>query len=502
MSDSLSPRHPRGLAYALALARQQMEGRSDGVGEPRVELLIESGAANVRIGGPDNVSVRHRLAALTDWLRHIDRWTAPNATFCDTTLLVTAHALTLGTESHHYVSAPTLLDLAAFARAVVLYEHVITMPGALHVARELNAALEEDVILPLPVPLQVTPDDRLEGVSAVVANVFESAMDELHLVAWADRGDRRREDLAAIAKGWSLLLGHRVPTRMVLNRWEEQHWDSNGAGLLRSLTNAQSQTASYQVGLVEAISRRLSESNSDFISECNHRSYFNLRLAHLLQLPYTGSITRIPFRSQLYRHAAFAHQQLLLQQEIEASLYRVTKRPDVALPAYATIALHRAADTRDVITQIAELRSRAKSLRRRRSAYDRALRERDTRTVTRLRTAIESESASHVGDIVGPVSMSASSALAAAASNTTELMVGLIAALALIGSAATVSPERRAALSRRLLRPAEWFLTSTSDEARNIASVHHDIGQLWSMSDDDVRHLTRRLKALSALGPA
>jgi hypothetical protein len=240
-----------------------------------------------------------------------------------------------------------------------------------------------------------------------------------------------------------------------------------------------------------------------FISESNHRSYFNLRLSFLLGIPYVSSATRLPFRSQLYRNASFAHHQLLLQREIDhyadRRAYHVPDRPAMSLPAFAAIALDRASSLSDVLSQIAELRSDAAALRRRRAALEEALRLKDNKTAQRLRRAIDGDVIALGRELTGPALTAVSASLAAAASPTTSLTVSLVGIASMIGA---MSPERREAIVRRLMRPSEWFLTSTSDTARSIADIREQVRRLWSLTDTDTDWIIARMHALSKLSPA
>jgi hypothetical protein len=65
-----------------------------------------------------------------------------------------------------------------------------------------------------------------------------------------------------------------------------------------------------------------------------------------------------------------------------------------------------------------------------------------------------------------------------------------------------MSPERREAIVRRLMRPSEWFLTSTSDTARSIADIREQVRRLWSLTDTDTDWIIARMHALSKLSPA
>jgi hypothetical protein len=302
--------------------------------------------------------------------------------------------------------------------------------------------------------------------------------------------------------------------RSSLDEWA--NWDSDGPDLLSQLVAIEGRTRSGHNDIFENATRfprvfgRLFNDPdrrlAAFISESNPRSYFNLRLSYLLGIPYVSSATRLPFRSQFYRNAAFAHHQLLLQREIDryADLraYHVPDRPAMSLPAFAAIALHRASSLNDVLPQIAELRSAAAALRRKRAAWEEALRLGDKKTVHRLRAAIDGDAIALRRELTGPVATAISASLAAAAGPTTNLTISLVGITTMIGSIGSMSQERREAIIRRLLRPTEWFLTSTSDTARSIADIQEQVSRLWSLNDTTTDWIITRMHALSKLPPA
>ncbi|MBN1170593.1 MAG: hypothetical protein JXA67_00280 [Micromonosporaceae bacterium] len=79
------------------------------------------------------------------------------------------------------------------------------------------------------------------------------------------------------------------------------------------------------------------------------------------------------------------------------------------------------------------------------------------------------------------------------------LVEALIGALTTLGG---LPADRREALVRRLLRPAEWTLTSTADRARSVLDAEAHVGRVWSLNDDTRDWLGRRLRALRRLPPA
>ncbi|MEU8080741.1 hypothetical protein AB0B31_35445 [Catellatospora citrea] len=497
---------------AAALATAAYRYRPD---QPEVlDLLVEGAITSHRIGGNGSGHLVAKLAAMRNWVGQVALRSPANRALIDTTLAASVHATTIGDNAGRYLTALTLMDLASFAHAAVLYDHVLVLPGAAKVAAEMNKALGGPVLVPLPVEVETDEHGGLLGVGALLGNLFESGLAELEMIRAGRRVTAERADLNAIADGWSVLLDRRLSGRDVLaDRLDEwSNWDSDGPWLVNQLVAIEGGPRGHgHAGQFELAVRHRAlydhlhpdRGLTRLISESNHRSYFNLRLSHLLSVPYIGSAGRLPFRLQLYRHAAFAHQRLLLHREIDryrtSNLYDAPERTNVRLPAFLAIAVERAASPRDVLVRIGELRNTAAPLRRRRVEYEHALQELDVKTVKRIRTAIASDQTSLLGSLTGPVAAGIAAATAAAASPTTGLTVGLIGVLTSLGS---LPAERREAIARRLLRPAEWTLTSTADQARAVKAAGDDIARIWGLSDDARAWLGRRVHNLSKLPPA
>jgi hypothetical protein len=424
-------------------------------------------------------------------------------------MLASIAGTTTGSEPDRMLNSLTLLDMAAFAYAVILYDHVVVLPGASLEAEVLNRALGEPVITPLQVPLETDLHNGLLGIGAILGCLFESVLSELAEVREAGAGSAVAADLDAITDSWSILLERELWREDVLASWSNEwsDWNSDGPGLLSRLLAIQSvPTREGYTGELEMAARLHDDDDDDelafFVSESNHRGYFNLRLSYMLGVPYIGSITRVPFRHQLYRNAAFAHHQLLLHREIDRYADRSVYQPDkqmMTVPAFLAVALNRASAPSDVLTQIAELRDAATGLRGRRAEWEQALQQRDTKHVRRLRSAIAADAVALRREVVGPVATAVSASLAAAASPTTGLTIALVGILSCIGS---MPEERREAIARRLLRPSEWFLTSTCDTARSIGSAREDVARLWSLNDETINWIVERMHSLSRLPPA
>jgi hypothetical protein len=161
MDEDLHRGASAGLAAMLATRMEQAASAVDD--GPSLDLLVEAAITEHRVGGTRHSDLTMKLQALRQWTSWRSRRTGPNACLVDTTLLASIEASTVGQEPNRAFTSLTLLDLAAFANAVVLYDYVVVLPGAKHTAEILNDKLGVSVFVPLPVPFET---DEHGGCSA------------------------------------------------------------------------------------------------------------------------------------------------------------------------------------------------------------------------------------------------------------------------------------------------------------------------------------------------
>jgi len=234
MSDDLSGGASAGLAARLAtLMSQAASSPKDG---PGLDLLVEGAMTDHRLGGGARSDLAIKLHTIREWTRQIFRRSGLSACLVDTTLLASVGASTVGADPGGVFTSLTLLDLAAFANAVVLYDRVVVLPGAENAARVLNDKLGVEVFFPLPVLSEIDQGGRLLGVGAVLGDLFDTVLYELSEMREAGTDSAVRADLEAMMKFWSILLGRPLHREMVLLSEidERANWDSDGRGCFRS----------------------------------------------------------------------------------------------------------------------------------------------------------------------------------------------------------------------------------------------------------------------------
>ena len=469
---------------------------------------------------------------LRAWIQWVSQHERPNSVFTDTTLPYTVRKLTLDKQRAEYVTALTLLDLAAFTRNAVLYDYQFTLPAAADNCYAINEALGEPVMISLPStvavdtagrrglqPSRQTPrvdketlyhtyEQRNYGLGLVLEELFKEAIHESHQQLLGAGYDFISK---SIADSWSIIVNRLVES------WDLWHADLSWIETTDSymtvlrLINLEGGPLSNEFDSRGNAERTFREQTLPLIAESNRRSYFNLRVSAMLDLPYVGNITRLPFRQQLYTFAAFAHrhlnQRLLVHEEIERHVsdyrtrYEVPDRPNLHLPVFLSIVLSRARTLDDFWSELAALRVQAAAFRSRRAEYEIALRnpanETATRRIDALRRALQDDANKIWQALPGPIAAGAAATLAAAVGSTPAMAVAGIGLLTTLGA---VDAERRQLLMRRLLRPSEWFLTSTAGTARAIGSSLDDVRRLWDMNEPTSTYLSNRLQGMSKLG--
>jgi hypothetical protein len=465
-----------------------------------------------------------RVGTIRDWLAWLAIDEQPNVAFADTTLLHTVRALTLG-EATREVTATSLLDLCTFAEAVVLCDRIVHLPYVGD-SFDLNEALREPVFAALPVvdfdaaskgggvtdsaDVSIVYGDELHGMGAVLGDLLGDAIYEVRKIVRSSQGDPYHGDLLAMARQWGAVLGRSIDRADLSYLWEGSRWDSDGPKLLVKLLRFQDGAedledwARFPAWMEHQTQDDPEEGLAAFISECNTRSFFNLRVAAILDVPYVGNATRLPIRGHQYRTAVFMHHQLLLADEIDAEVnrhrasYAVSSRQNLSLPVFGALALHDARTPAELLDSIAALRGKAAPLRARRVEYDHALRTgTDPATIGRVRQALADDAAHLASGLKGPVASGIAAALAAAAGPTTAWSILGISALSTAGA---MDPETRRGLVRRLLRPSQWWLTDTASRAKAIASSATDVQRVFGLDGRGLDGLRRRLDQLAAVG--
>jgi hypothetical protein len=483
---------------------------------PHTDAWLEFRMNDQRIGGSDLASVEQRNVLFRRWRQlGLDQL---NSIYMDNTTLHTAYSLVNSLGSGREISPVTLLDLATFVNSVVLYEHILHLENPSFDATPVNKLLGGDVIKTLPVESfdgGYTNSEPLRGISACLGNIFADSSAELMDILASENSPSSPyfDDLSAFKEGWKVVLNlnKEIDSSELIDRHEDFRWRSNGRELLTKLVEAQKDPygclheAYYNAELFDYFSPP--DTLSHFISECNHRSYFNIRVANLLNLSYSPSAARLPFREYQYVRATAVHKKIELMSMIEDEIreyrksYQVPNSPNLELPVFLCVVLSRSDSLDSFFEVLAELRNSAKSFRRHKAEYESLLksgRGGDKKLIS-LRKAIKDESDQWKKILIAPTTLGIAATLSVASGGTTALWIIAIGLLTACGS---FTPEQRELVVRRFLKPEEWFLTKVGDTARAITDSLPDIARLWRVEDTMLNIYAKRFKEFSKLGYA
>ena len=370
------------------------------------ERLIEFGTSYLGSSHPDGVTHQQSqglIESVRKWLKpyHEQR----SAAYMDSTTLYTIRSLL---DRQTPVYPHLLLDLANFVNAAVLFDRVYCLPNweAGSPWFFLNEMLDETGVF-----REITIDHLFDGpwdgigsVGTVLTGIWKTARDHLEIL-WNPKHPVRPpspEALKAftgtpaatfatqVRRSWERLLKTPLPDQHLLFAEWESKWNSPAKDLLRdatSLLHAQPRTIGYDTPGRTAY---------ELANECNQRSFFNLRVAQLLRLPYLPGWARAPFRNAIYERAQKAQSVLATADYLDAQYReRMSSYPSfrirLQLPFLLTAALSKAQSVQDFCRTVAVMRAQAAGLRRHLTAYDAAVSEGNVIIMRDIRKALGEE---------------------------------------------------------------------------------------------------------------
>lgn len=499
------------LERAVAEEREKSEQGARLREDPDADAMIEFGLYSQIHGGWSDAEIDERNHAAREWLRQATLQESPNAVFMDNTTLYTAYALVAGEQPRRSLGPVSLLDLATFVRNAVLYDHVFHLENDSFDARYLNEALGYEPIV-ISVPVESFdggyPPSTIHGVGAFLANLFEDIKSEIRRMGESSSVSARYQDLVAMTASWEAVLDRQIQPRDLTSSSVPMHWRSVGWQLLPRILEVSSSPINGASQHPQLFAKFFDPSEVvELISDSNHRSLFNARVADLLGLPYSPNAARLPFRQYQYRVAVVAHKQLFLIKEIEEEVarrrekYKVMTQPNLELPVFLSGVLNRSGSLGDFFEVLAQLRSEAEPFRRRNAEYHEALKDGETggQELEAMRRALRDDARAWRGALVAPAAAGLAAVLAAASGPTAGLT---LAGIGLLTSVGQLAPERREAVIRRFLRPDEWFLTRTADTASALRTSLPDVQRLWGATDAELNGYAARFDRFSKLGYA
>jgi hypothetical protein len=452
---------------------------------------------------PELDHVREWIAAVQ---QRADRATArrgaATVAYLDGTTLATAAALTAHPDSaRRFLTPATLLDLSTVIKALVWFDAVVYLDNASTgqpVARLTSALGADDVIQPA---LDAATD--LSATTTLLQDHFVDAHRELCRVRTARPGALHHGARQALETAWSTLLDGPTTALELIDPHLDSDFRTNSPDLLDQLVAAR---PGLGAGVDHPAAGARPPGRPDpLLAELNLRAAFHVRVAAMLGMPYLPNAARLPARGAQYRQAVAFHRQLSVVREVETALERQgSGHPDGAdefpVPVLLAVVLRRCTTLDDVWPAVAELRHEARRFRRYRREQHEVLSGRgraSRRKLARLGRAVRNEAAGLGEQLVRPSTAALSIVLTQLYTGSVELAVAGVALLKVVEA---LTPDARAAVSRRLLRPHEWFLTDLGGEVAALRDVVGEVQRLWGIDQPTLDAFGDRLPAYRQLG--
>ena len=437
------------------------------------------------------------------WIENAVGEKSLNSSFLDTTTIYTVNSL-INSADEEVVMPETLLDLATFVNAVVLYDHVFHLENPGIDSLSLNEALgNQPIIVSIPVESFDGPLDFYGGVSgpgALLVGMWEEATEYNEVLRKTTKDQVPTEDRQEILKAWETILGRPLEYKELFSEYSSKHWSSWGASLLAKLITETRMRDYHYSG-----SQVIKNQSSEFIEECNRRSMFNLQLADSLGLPYLPSASRLPFHRFLYRRAQSVQRHLATIKRIEEEYVRRAEQyfsPDdnnLIMPFFLATVLAKISSLSEFFEELAEVRRKAEPLRNCRAEMDAALLNGDVKVAKELRAAFEKDAAALRSKFpYAPVAGGIAAILAAVGGmlpNMVLISIGLL-------TAGSQMQEDFAKLERRALNRRYWVLSDMKDTANALTSALPQITKLWNLKDVRAEKFSKHFSRLKSLGYA
>lgn len=358
-----------------------------------------------------------------------------------------------------------LLDLSTFVNNYVLRDRVMRT-GDLGTAR-INE--------PPWTSLWSERVPYVKGLSDAVRQSTLTWLDSLRKGRNADQGMR-----VAVADGWKLLVGSSAPAAS--KQFGELSWFSK--------TTVEE--------LIERIyHNRITKGDLSVrhiaIAQSNQRAVFNMELSRLLQIPYAGSICRLPVRKYLWEQGRWAD--ALVSSIPDADITAVTVLDDayrkrvsgilptresaVAVPVLLAAVLQRIDRLNQFEEGLAELRDKAAPLRKRLSELESGLAgDNQSKEVTRLLAAFGDDVRVFRRTVseLTPLALTVAGIVLKAA---TGQPAWLTASLAALAAPDKISRRTFVRLWNRVVRRDLWFVTEIGAMSNAVLQSRSKLERLW-----------------------
>ncbi len=467
----------------------------DSVARSVAEFGISSLAESVDPDGP--FSWRNGSAAMRDWVKSVKDRKDGVAVFTDTTMLYSCQRVV---DMADMPSPAALFDLGTLVRSVVLYDHVMHFAGSS--SEKWNEQLGERVFVPLDRGVARTSGElEVKPVGYALANIVSSVLKRMEALR-ENASPLGREELAQAARVWSTLLGRRI-----------DHDDLIGDCLHRTVYSGLSPTADVFLDWT-----RISGGDSDWstgecedesgflravVSEANHRSLINSQIAAMLEVPYSASAFRAPFRALEHKRMVVAEEKIRSVSVIQEAVRkrREEESSTLELPVFLSALLGRINSLDNFWEELASLRAEAGPFRRRRRELEEHLADIGSKRESRMRgqiaKAVARESQGLVARLRVPVAGAAAATVAAALSGPAA---AVLTAVAMLSMWEKVDSETYEMLVGRFRRPYESFLSNIGEESAAMLSGLPRVARLWRIPERNLHSHVAFLERARAAG--
>jgi hypothetical protein len=480
--------------------------RELGADSPRTLAEVELGIplSSAAVGSPEALEQMRRY-------KEFVRLFADGCGWMDNTTILTAATL-MSEHGEQALTPLTVWDLVTFLRAILSYERIYhhEHPGIDDQA--INARLGEDVLRPVPLPVQEGVDSGFVGPSRMMWEVWEAGYGWLRRLA--ERANTQTLDgaqLVAVRDAWSRALADPQLDVEQLVDWRDAslRWQSPSDEFLRQLADATDVTATRLWIDARPGSKRMDERRAEvglppgeqraaLLTDLNLRAHINQQLADFFELPYVSGLARVPFRRHLYDRARAVDDRLATLEVIDDSYARLSQKATLRVPVFLALALRQARKPEDLWAAAAQLRGDAGAYRRIRVWLDEALAREDLNEAEQAAAAL-STSIDNVLAVAGAAVAAAGGA--ALTKVATGDVTGVSAGLAAVEAARKrlVDSSVITRLKWRLLRPHLLWMNNIMDEARAITEALPDAARVWQIPEMQQQAFATRFQAMAAL---
>lgn len=436
---------------------------------------------------------------MRDWVNSFKDKRDGLAVFSDTTMLYSCRR----TIDERYTPSPlALFDLGTLVRSVILYDHVVHFRGGIP-SEEWNERLGDRVFLPIDRGVTSSRDADVHPIGYALSVIVLDVLRKMNLARKKEGDVLAHDELDHARQLWSALLNRTVTNDDLIGDCLDNtiflghsptadvflDWTRISALDMQKLTSSDNPKDSTFVRSV--------------ISDANHRSLINSRVATVLQIPYASSVLRAPFRNLDHKRYLMCEEQVRSVEIIQKAVRRRRQEEvtTLELPVFLSALLGRITSLEHFWDELAELRLEAGPFRRRRRELEYLLADIGSKYESRARgqlaKAVLRESQGLISRLRVPVVGATAATVAAALSGPAA---AALTAIAMLSVWEKIDSETYSILIARFRRPYESFLSHLGEEAAAMLSGLPRVARLWRIPESDLNAHAAFLERARSIG--